>query len=157
MSTLFFEELKMKSSDITLEVDSYSHGIQTAKIIERYEKVLFDELPNLVIVFGDINSTIACAITAVKINIPVALVEAGLRNFDRTMPEEINHILTDSDGIQGESTFFNVPCLTIRDNTEHPVTISHGTNKLIGTEYTNIPNEIPKVISKPIEKNQSPH
>jgi len=65
-------------------------------------------------------------------------------------------ILTDSDGIQGESTFFNVPCLTIRDNTERPVTISHGTNKLIGTEDSNIPNEIARVMSKPIEKKPKP-
>ena len=95
MSTLFFDELKMKSPDINLEVGSDSHGVQTAKIMERYEKVLMDKTPNLVIVFGDVNSTIACSIAAVKLHIPVAHVEAGLRSFDRSMPEEINRILTD--------------------------------------------------------------
>ena len=95
MSTLFFDELKMKSPDINLEVGSDSHGVQTAKIMERYEKILLDASPNLVIVFGDVNSTIACSIAAVKLHIPVAHVEAGLRSFDRSMPEEINRILTD--------------------------------------------------------------
>ena len=291
MSTLFFEELKMKSPDINLEVGSDSHGVQTAKIMERYEKVLMDKTPNLVIVFGDVNSTIACALAAVKLHISVAHVEAGLRSFDRSMPEEINRILTDqisellfitspeaetnlnnegvssnnihfvgntmidslvafqdhfaastikdklnldqsyalmtfhrpsnvdqykslknlvqalekvsetldcvfpihprtrkklddfgflnrlqlnprfhildpigyidfmrlqkdasviltdSGGLQEESTFFGVPCLTVRDNTERPVTITHGTNKLIGTDYSNIPNEIEKALT----------
>ncbi len=66
MSTLFFDELRMKSPDINLEVGSDSHGVQTAKIMKRYEKVLIDTSPNLVIVFGDVNSTIACALSAVK-------------------------------------------------------------------------------------------
>ena len=95
MSTLFFDELKMKSPDINLKVKSNSHGAQTAKIIKRYERVLMDTSPNLVIVFGDVNSTIACALAAVKLHISVAHVEAGLRSFDRSMPEEINRILTD--------------------------------------------------------------
>ena len=77
----------MKSPDINLEVGSDSHGVQTAKIMVRYEKVLMDKSPNLVIVFGDVNSTIACSIAAVKLHIPVAHVEAGLRSFDRSMPE----------------------------------------------------------------------
>ena len=95
MSTLFFEELKMKSPDINLEVGSDFHGAQTANILKRYEKVLMDTSPDMVIVFGDVNSTIACALSAVKLHISVAHVEAGLRSFDRSMPEEINRILTD--------------------------------------------------------------
>ena len=83
MSTLFFEELKMKSPDINLEVGSDSHGVQTAKIMKRYEEVLMNTSPNMVIVFGDVNSTIACTIAAVKLHIPAAHVEAGLRSFDR--------------------------------------------------------------------------
>ena len=299
MSTLFFDELNMKSPDINLEVGSYSHGVQTAKIMERYEKILMEAPPNLVIVFGDINSTIACALAAVKLHIPAAHVEAGLRSFDRSMPEEINRILTDqisellfitspeaetnlnnegvsnnihfvgntmidslvaftdrfdasaikdqlkldrsytlmtfhrpsnvdenenlknlvralekvsetldcvfpihprtknklddcgflnrlqlnprfhildpigyidfmrlqkdasviltdSGGLQEESTFFGVPCLTVRNNTERPVTITHGTNKLIGTKYANIPNEVEQVISMPVERTTRP-
>ena len=290
MSTLFFDELGMKSPDVNLEVGSGRHGEQTAKIMERFEKVLFDDRPDLVIVFGDVNSTIACALAAVKLHIPVAHVEAGLRSFDRTMPEEVNRILTDqiadmlfitspeaetnlnnegvssdkihfvgnsmidslvafqrhfdtstikdtlgldrpyalmtfhrpsnvddndnlkqlvfslenvsekldcvfpihprtrnkldsfgflkqletnprfhlldpigyidfmrlqkdaaviltdSGGVQEESTYFGVPCLTVRDNTERPVTITQGTNKLIGTNYTNIPGEVDQVM-----------
>ena len=300
MSTLFFDELKMKSPHINLEIGSNSHGAQTAKIMERYERVLMDASPKLVIVFGDVNSTIACALAAVKLHIPVAHVEAGLRSFDRSMPEEINRILTDqisellfitsqeaeinlnnegvasdnihfvgntmidslvifrekffastikeqlnlyqpfilitlhrpsnvdkrenlqalvqafekvaesldcvfpvhprtrrkldnlgllnqlqlnprfhilepigyidfmrlqndasviltdSGGVQEESTFFGVPCLTIRDNTERPVTITHGTNKLIGTKYNNIPNEVEQAVSLPVKSKTSP-
>ncbi len=300
MSSLFFDELGMKSPDIDLEVGSGRHGEQTAKIMERYEKILYDDTPDLVIVFGDVNSTIACSLAAVKLHITTAHVEAGLRSFDRTMPEEINRILTDqisnllfitcpdaadnltkegiseakihfvgntmidslvqflshferssiqeklgvtkpyalmtfhrpsnvddeinlvklvraleetttflncifpihprtrkmlkeyglldalksnprffitepigytdfmclqknadivltdSGGIQEESTFFGVPCLTIRDNTERPITITQGTNKVIGTSYDNIPTEVESVLSEKIDTNRCP-
>lgn len=283
MSQLFFDELGMHKPDVTLEVGSGSHGAQTARVLERYEQVLLKNPADLVMVFGDVNSTIACALAAVKLHIPVAHVEAGLRSFDNHMPEEINRVLTDrisnlhfitsedarhnllkegadddhihfvgntmidslhrfqenfdrstiheqlqvptqyalitlhrpsnvdgekalarlatalektssslpvvfpihprtannldkfglltklrdnpsfilteplgyidfmrlqrdasivitdSGGIQEESTCFGVPCLTVRDNTERPVTITAGTNRLIGTDYRQIP------------------
>jgi UDP-N-acetylglucosamine 2-epimerase (non-hydrolysing) len=88
--------LELPKPDFYLGVGSGSHTEQTAKIMIEFEKVLLAEKPNLVIVVGDVNSTIACSLTAVKLGIKVAHVEAGLRSFDRTMPEEINRILTDS-------------------------------------------------------------
>lgn len=96
MSKLFFEDLGIPAPDISLGVGSASHATQTAKIMMEFEKVLLKEKPDLTLVVGDVNSTIACALTSVKLNIPVAHVEAGLRSFDRTMPEEINRILTDA-------------------------------------------------------------
>jgi len=96
MSKFFFDDLEMPKPDEYLSVGSGSHGIQTAKIMERYEAVLLRDIPDLVIVAGDVNSTVACAIDAVKLHIPVAHLESGLRSFDRSMPEEINRILTDS-------------------------------------------------------------
>lgn len=300
MSALFFDQLKMKTPDILLKVGSGSHAAQTAKILERYETVLQKNVPDLVMVFGDVNSTIACSLAAVKLHIPVAHVEAGLRSFDRAMPEEINRVLTDqisellfitspeardnlitegvskekiyftgntmidslvaftplfrssnvhstlgvtrpyalmtfhrpsnvdaennlqklvrmlekitdrlncvfpvhprtlhkleqfglrqrlednprfflteplgyldfmrlqmdadvvltdSGGVQEESTYFGVPCLTVRDNTERPVTITQGTNRLIGTAYDNIPEEVARALAGGDRKNSIP-
>ncbi|MFO0877269.1 MAG: UDP-N-acetylglucosamine 2-epimerase (non-hydrolyzing) [Gemmataceae bacterium] len=96
MSHLFFVELNIPRPDIDLEVGSGSHAVQTAEVMKRFEKVLLDQKPDAILVVGDVNSTIACALTAVKLGIRVAHVEAGLRSFDRTMPEEINRILTDA-------------------------------------------------------------
>jgi len=96
MSRVFFEELGLPKPDFYLGVGSGSHAEQTARIIIKFEKVLLKQEPDLVIVVGDVNSTIACSLTAVKLGVKVAHVEAGLRSFDRSMPEEINRILTDS-------------------------------------------------------------
>lgn len=95
MSRLFFDQLALPEPDIYLGVGSGSHAQQTAKIMLEFEKVLIKEKPDLVIVVGDVNSTIACALTASKLQIKVAHVESGLRSFDKSMPEEINRILTD--------------------------------------------------------------
>ena len=96
MSHVFFDELELPRPDYYLGVGSGSHAVQTAKIMIEFEKVLLRERPNLLIVVGDVNSTIACSLVSAKCGIPIAHVEAGLRSFDRLMPEEINRILTDS-------------------------------------------------------------
>jgi UDP-N-acetylglucosamine 2-epimerase (non-hydrolysing) len=95
MSTIFFEELGMPKPDIYLGVGSGSHAVQTARVMEAFEQVCGKYPFDLVIVAGDVNSTLACALTSAKLHIPVAHVEAGLRSFDRKMPEEINRVLTD--------------------------------------------------------------
>jgi UDP-N-acetylglucosamine 2-epimerase (non-hydrolysing) len=95
MSKSFFNDLGMPKPDINLEVGSASHAEQTAKIMVEFEKVCLKEKPDLVIVVGDVNSTMACTITAKKLGIKVAHVEAGLRSRDMTMPEEINRLCTD--------------------------------------------------------------
>ncbi len=96
MSKQFFKDLNIPDPDIHLEIGSGSHAVQTAKIMMGFEEVLLQEKPDLTLVVGDVNSTIACALVSVKMNIPVAHVEAGLRSGDRRMPEEINRILTDA-------------------------------------------------------------
>jgi len=95
MSKSFFEDLNLPEPDINLGVGSGSHAEQTARIMVASEKIFLQEEPDLVIVVGDVNSTMACAITAKKLNIKVAHVEAGLRSHDMTMPEEINRLCTD--------------------------------------------------------------
>ena len=300
MSKIFIHELGMKKPDINLEVGSGSHGEQTGKILSLYEKVLVEDQPNMIIVFGDVNSTIACSLAAAKLGVPIGHVESGLRSFDWNMPEEINRVLTDklstflfttspeakenlmnegiveknihfvgntmidsliefqnkfdksdirkelnlehdyalitmhrpsnvdngknliklirsiqksseiipcvfpihprtkkklqssklydelynnkqinltdpigyidfmclqknariimtdSGGIQEESTFFGVPCITVRENTERPITVSLGTNKLIGTEYERIPGEITAELKNNSNKHSIP-
>ncbi len=95
MSKIFFDELEMPEPDFYLGVGSGSHAVQTAKIMVAFEKILKEQTPDLVIVPGDVNSTLAASLTAIKLHIPVAHVEAGLRSNDMNMPEEVNRILTD--------------------------------------------------------------
>jgi UDP-N-acetylglucosamine 2-epimerase (non-hydrolysing) len=95
MSEIFLEELGVPAPDHMLGVGSASHAVQTARVMERIEPVLIEEHPDLVIVPGDVNSTLAATLVAVKLAIPVAHLESGLRSFDRTMPEEINRIVAD--------------------------------------------------------------
>lgn len=96
MSDLFFKQLRIPEPDINLEVGSASHAVQTAEIMKRFEPIVLEHKPDWVLVVGDVNSTIACALVATKLGVRVAHVEAGLRSFDRGMPEEINRVLTDS-------------------------------------------------------------
>ena len=96
MSRLFFEELGMPEPEVNLGVGSGTHAEQTARILAAFEPVLDATAPDLVVVVGDVNSTLACALGAVKWGVPVAHVEAGLRSFDRTMPEEINRLVADA-------------------------------------------------------------
>lgn len=96
MSRLFFDELEIPRPDINLEVGSASQAVQTAEIMKRFEPVVLERRPTAVLVVGDVNSTVACALVAVKLGVKVVHVEAGLRSFDRSMPEEINRLLTDA-------------------------------------------------------------
>ena len=95
LSQVFFDQLGMPHPDVHLEVGSDSHARQTARLLTTFEAVCLEHRPRLVVVAGDVNSTVAAALVATKLHIPVAHVEAGLRSFDRTMPEEINRVLTD--------------------------------------------------------------
>jgi len=96
MSQVFFDELGIPRPDIYLGVGSGSHAEQTARVMVGFEQVLLEERPDVVVVVGDVNSTLACALVTAKMGVPLAHVEAGLRSFDRRMPEEINRIVTDA-------------------------------------------------------------
>lgn len=96
MSGQFFEELNIPQPRVNLEVGSASQAVQTARIMERFEKVCMDERPDYVLVVGDVTSTAACTLVAVKLGIKTIHYEAGLRSHDRTMPEEINRLVTDA-------------------------------------------------------------
>src|SRR5580698_11032822 len=95
MSDVFFQELEMPQPDCNLEVGSGSHAQQTAAILSAFEPVVIERKPDLVLVYGDVNSTVAAALVCSKLRVPVGHVEAGLRSRDRTMPEEINRLVTD--------------------------------------------------------------
>ena len=95
MSQVFFQDLDLPQPDVYLAAGSGSHAVQTARVMIAFEEVLRKELPDVIVVVGDVNSTLACSLVAAKLCLPIAHVEAGLRSFDRTMPEEINRLLTD--------------------------------------------------------------
>ena len=294
MSKTFFQELEMPDADVNLEVGSGSHAQQTAAIISRLEPVLTEHNPEVVLVYGDVNSTLASALVCSKLEIPVAHVEAGLRSRDRSMPEEINRLLTDqisellftpskdadenlrlegiagekihlvgnvmidtlvrllsraehehsqssseryvlvtlhrpsnvddlpwlrrmlaalshlsddlavvfpvhprtrqhiadlglstlgngrlrlmepkpyleflalergaalvitdSGGIQEETTFLGIPCVTVRENTERPVTVTMGTNVLVGRDITRLNKEVGRILSGKVKKSSA--
>jgi UDP-N-acetylglucosamine 2-epimerase (non-hydrolysing) len=96
MSQSFFDQLGLNKPDINLEVGSASHAKQTARIMEKFEDICLELKPDWIVVVGDVNSTLACTLVASKLGIRVAHIEAGLRSFDRTMPEEINRVVTDA-------------------------------------------------------------
>lgn len=294
MSQVFFRELGLPHPEINLEVGSGSHAEQTAGVMLRFEKVVLEIRPDWAIVYGDVNSALAAALVCAKLSIPVTHVEAGLRSFDRRMPEEINRLLTDqvadllftpsedgnanlqregicvskihfvgnvmidtlvkflslakgipqgkypdtyalvtlhrpsnvddratlagiskalvgisykvpvvfpvhprtrqhiaslgilenapqlylveplgyleflnleqhakvvitdSGGIQEETTFLGVPCLTLRENTERPITVSMGTNLLIGSDYGRLEQEVAAILAGKVKKGQIP-
>jgi len=95
MSDLFFRQLGIPEPQLNLGVGSASHAVQTAEIMKAFEPVVLEHRPDAVLVVGDVNSTIACGLVAVKLGVKLVHVEAGLRSFDREMPEEINRVLTD--------------------------------------------------------------
>src|ERR1700731_3270519 len=95
MSDVFFEQLGIPAPDVNLAVGSGTHARQTAEIMTRFEPVLLEGKPDIVLVYGDVNSTVAAALVGAKLGVRVGHVEAGLRSFDRTMPEEINRLVTD--------------------------------------------------------------
>src|SRR5262249_48968851 len=96
LSEAFFRELGIDAPERNLGVGSGSHAEQTARVLAGFDRVLTESPPHLVVVVGDVNSTLACALAAAKRHIPTAHVEAGLRSFDRRMPEELNRVLTDA-------------------------------------------------------------
>ena len=286
LSDIFFEQLQIPRPDVSLEVGSGSHAVQTAEVMIRFEKTVLERKPDLVLVYGDVNSTLAATLVCAKLGTKLAHVEAGLRSFDRTMPEEINRlvtdqladlllipsdeavgnllregvarekihfvgnvmidtlrtllplarmpeipgltdqfalvtlhrpsnvdepetlrrilgalstmserlqivfpvhprtkarieslgyhfdnsrrifaipptgyleclalqqrstvVVTDSGGLQEETTALGVPCLTVRENTERPITITHGTNTLVGTDMDLLLQEVSKILS----------
>ena len=95
MSDVFFQQLKIPAPDVNLAVGSGTHAKQTAEIMMRLEPIILERQPDIVLVYGDVNSTVATALVCAKLGVHVGHVEAGLRSFDRTMPEEINRLVTD--------------------------------------------------------------
>ncbi|HET7161029.1 MAG TPA: UDP-N-acetylglucosamine 2-epimerase (non-hydrolyzing), partial [Burkholderiales bacterium] len=119
MSERVFEELSLPKPDINLEVGSGSHAVQTAEVMRRFEPVIDEHSPSCVLVVGDVNSTLACSLVAAKKRVPVVHVEAGLRSFDRMMPEEINRVLTDQIADLHYTTERSANANLMREGIEH--------------------------------------
>jgi UDP-N-acetylglucosamine 2-epimerase (non-hydrolysing) len=142
MKQQFFDQLGIPEPDIDLEVGSGTHATQTADIMRRFEPVLDDVSPAAVLVVGDVNSTIACALVAVKKGVPVIHVEAGLRSFDRTMPEEINRVLTDQVSELLFTTERDAELNLLREGIA-PERIHFVGNVMIDTLYFNLKRPVP--------------
>jgi len=147
MSKSFFKDLGLPEPYVDLGVGSDSHGAQTAKIMSSFEKLLFKEHPDLVMVVGDVNSTMACTLVASKMEIPVAHVEAGLRSFDRSMPEEINRLVTDSLADLLFTTSKNANSNLAREGVSKRKIHFVG-NVMVDTLLTNLPKAKKSVIKK---------
>ncbi len=145
MSEQFFIDLDIPLPDIYLEVGSGSHGTQTAKIIERFEKVCINEKPDFVFVVGDVNSTVACALVAAKLGIKVIHYEAGLRSYDKSMPEEINRVVTDSISAYYFTTTDEATDNLIKENISAEKIFMIG-NLMIDT----LVSQLPKFITTPL-------
>ncbi len=142
MKEAFFTQLGIPEPDIDLEVGSASHAVQTAEIMKRFEPVLDAEQPAAVLVVGDVNSTIACALVAVKKGIPVIHVEAGLRSYDRDMPEEVNRVLTDQISDLLFTTERDALANLQREGVDAERVVFTG-NVMIDTLHHNLPKAVP--------------
>ena len=142
MSDVFFGELGIPAPDINLEVGSGSHAIQTANIMAKFEPVCEREKPNWVVVVGDVNSTMACTLVSAKLGIKVAHVEAGLRSFDRTMPEEVNRIVTDA-----LADLLLTPAADANENLRHEGIPDHKV-KLVGNIMIDTRNSLDTLIER---------
>lgn len=146
MKTAFFEQLHIPEPEIDLGVGSGTHTVQTAEIMTRFETVLDESLPAAVLVVGDVNSTLACALVAVRKQVPVIHVEAGLRSGDRRMPEEINRILTDQLSDLLFITERNAEANLIREGID-PAKVHFVGNVMIDTLMYNLEYAVPAEVS----------